>query len=402
MSRTSNWCGALSALLLLWVTQSVSAEESGVALARLLDGGAVIEDAGGRVEVRVDLSQSVPWRVHTLDGPPRLVVDFSELAWDVAPDVRSGSVVDVNVGPYRPGWSRMVVVLREPLAVDAAEMRVASDGTAVLEMRLVPTTAEDFRDAAGNEPDDVRAPLAVPSATSGRVRVALDAGHGGIDPGAEDDDLREADLMLAFARTLKEVLLRSGRFEVVMTREEDVFVPLETRMTLARAAGADVFLSLHADALAEDAGEASGMTVYTLADDVTDQAALRLAERHAQNDILAGVDLAGAEDEIAFVLLDLARHETMPRSEALAKRLVAGFQSLELAVNSNPHRYGGFSVLKAAEMPSVLVELGFLSSKDDRARLVSEDWAARASEAMRNGLLQWADEDFLMRQGFRQ
>lgn len=186
-----------------------------------------------------------------------------------------------------------------------------------------------------------------------------------------------------------------------MTRDDDVFVPLAERMTLARAAGADVFLSLHADSLAEDDGVASGMTVYTLAETVTDAAALRLAERHAQNDILAGVDLAGVEDEISVVLMDLARRETMPRSDALAARIVAGFRSHELVVNSNPHRSGGFTVLKAAEVPSVLIELGFLSSKRDRALLMSDAWSNSAAEAVRDALMQWADEDYLMRQGLR-
>ena len=182
-----------------------------------------------------------------------------------------------------------------------------------------------------------------------------------------------------------------------MTREDDVFVPLSERMTLTRAAGADVFLSLHADSLDEEDGVASGMTVYTLAENVTDAAALRLAERHAQNDILAGV-----EDEISVVLMDLARRQTAPRAEALANMIVAGFRSHELAVNSNPHRSGAFTVLKAAEVPSVLIELGFLSSEKDRALLMSEAWSRRAAEAVRDALLQWADEDYLMRQGLRQ
>lgn len=401
MSKYPFFYSAVCALILVFLSHSALAEAPGAGLARLAGGGAAISDSGGRVELNVEMSQPVPWRVHTLDGPPRLIVDFAELVWDAALEVDSGSVLEVNTGAYRPGWSRLVVVLREPLAVDSAEMRVADDGSALLTMQLIPTTADDFRDNAGIDPVEVPPVVAAPPPASGRLRVALDPGHGGIDPGAEDGDLREAELMLAFARKLKEVLLRTGRFEVVMTREADVFVPLEARMTLARAAGVGVFLSLHADSLAEDDGVASGMTVYTLTDNLTDAVALRLAERHAQNDILAGVDLAGTEDEIAFVLLDLARRETMPRSEALAETIVSGFRSYELALNSNPHRRGSFTVLKAAEVPSVLVELGFLSSDRDRERLMSEEWSARASEAVRDALLQWADEDFLMRQGFR-
>ncbi len=401
MSRQNFFRRALSASIFMCLAHLTWAETPGAGLARLAGEGAVISDTGGRVEMRVEMSQPVPWRVHTLDGPPRLIVDFSELIWDADPVIQTGSVVQVNSGAYRPGWSRAVVVLREPLAVDAAEMQVMADGSAVMSLQLLPTTAEAFREAAGIDPVEISRVIVAPPPPSGVLRVVLDPGHGGIDPGAEDGDLHEADLMLAFARELKEVLLRTGRFEVAMTRDDDVFVPLAERMTLARAAGADVFLSLHADSLAEDDGVASGMTVYTLAETVTDAAALRLAERHAQNDILAGVDLAGVEDEISVVLMDLARRETMPRSDALAARIVAGFRSHELVVNSNPHRSGGFTVLKAAEVPSVLIELGFLSSKRDRALLMSDAWSNSAAEAVRDALMQWADEDYLMRQGLR-
>ena len=402
MSRQYTWVHALGALIFMCLSHVASAETPGAALARLVGEGALISDTGGRVEMRVEMSQPVPWHVHTLDGPARLIVDFAELVWDADPDVQSGSVMAVNSGPYRPGWSRVVVVLREPLTVDAAEMQVMPDGSAVLALQLLPTTAEAFREEAGLDPVERPPVNPAPPPAPGVLRVALDPGHGGIDPGAEDGDLHEADLMLAYARELKEALLRTGRFEVVMTREDDVFVPLSERMTLTRAAGADVFLSLHADSLDEEDGVASGMTVYTLAENVTDAAALRLAERHAQNDILAGVELAGVEDEISVVLMDLARRETAPRAEALADMIVAGFRSHELAVNSNPHRSGAFTVLKAAEVPSVLIELGFLSSEKDRALLMSEAWSKRAAEAVRDALLQWADEDYLMRQGLRQ
>ncbi len=315
--------GAVLAFFVL--SSAVLSAESGHVLVRLGPEGAAFSDNGGRVEFAIDLTGSVPWRTFTLSDPARLVIDFSEVEWDDVPRNASAGIAEVNVGRYRPGWSRLVAVLREPFVIDSAEMLVGDEGRARLNLVLMPTTAEDFRTAAG-APGEA-APLEVPILRNetGRIRVALDAGHGGIDPGAEADGLREADLMLSFARRLKETLLRNGRFDVIMTREEDVFVPLERRLTLARASGADIFLSLHADALEDDAGTTSGMTVYTLSDGVTDGAALQLAERHARNDILSGVDLSAAEDEIAIVLMDLARHETTPRAEALAVALVDRF-----------------------------------------------------------------------------
>ncbi len=381
----------------------MAADLSG-SVAHLGDDGARIQDKGGAVLFTVDLSKPIPWKVHTLGQPARLIVDFAQLEWSKPPIIASNTIGEVRTGIYRPGWSRFVAILREPLNIDTAEMATQEDGTAVLSIVLRPTTAENFRatvGAAATEIDDSgRTSPPLPS-DDGRLRIVLDPGHGGIDPGAEADGLVEADLMLSFARDLKETLLRTERFDVVLTRNEDVFVPLEERLTIARTAGADVFLSLHADALEADAGPASGMTVYTLSDEVTDRAALRLAERHAQNDILAGVDLSGTEDEVAFILLDIARRDTTPRSEALAGFVVSSVLSAGLPANSRPHRYGGFSVLKSAEVPSALIELGFLSSVDDRIRLSSDEWRIEASLALRDALLRWWDEDKLRSQSLK-
>jgi len=225
--------------------------------------------------------------------------------------------------------------------------------------------------------------------------VVLDPGHGGIDPGAEKDGQTEARLMLTFARELKEALLRDGRFKVVMTRDDDVFVPLETRMTIARAAGADVFLSLHADALAE--GEAQGATVYTLADEASDAAAQALAERHDRDDLLAGLDLSAQDDLVVTVLMDMARTETQPRVDRLAAALVGAIKGAELRMHRHPHQEGGFSVLKSPDIPSALVEVGFLSSARDLKRLTDPDWRARMVTALVAGLGAWAEEDAAIR-----
>jgi N-acetylmuramoyl-L-alanine amidase len=220
--------------------------------------------------------------------------------------------------------------------------------------------------------------------------VVLDPGHGGVDPGAERDGVREADLMLTFARELKEVLRRAG-MQVVMTRDADVFVPLETRITVARAAQADLLLSLHADALAE--GRATGATVYTLSETASDTASAKLAERHDRADLLAGVDLTRHDDVIADVLMDLARLESTPRSDHLADAVVEGLRQSVGGLHKRPRLSAGFSVLKSPDIPSVLVELGFLSSDRDRARLTDPDWRRRAAEGIRDALQAWAVED---------
>ncbi len=220
--------------------------------------------------------------------------------------------------------------------------------------------------------------------------VVLDPGHGGIDPGAEYDGAVEGDLMLTFARELQEVLLRAGNFKVVLTREGDVFVPLEARVSLARNVGADVFLSLHADALVE--GCASGATIYTQSDRASDIASRKLAERHDRADLLAGVDLSDQDDVIATILMELARTETAPRTDKLANALVSGLAQA-VGVHKRPRLSAGFSVLKAPDIPSVLIELGFLSSPRDLQRLRDPEWRKRAAKGVRVALQAWAAAD---------
>jgi N-acetylmuramoyl-L-alanine amidase len=275
-------------------------------------------------------------------------------------------------------------------------MQTPSDA-AVIVVTLAPTDPESFATSAAQPdlpewavPDATEIPPPLPRG-SGPVTVVLDPGHGGIDPGAERDGQTEAALMLTFARELKEVLVRDGRFAVVMTRDDDVFVPLEARTSIAREADADIFLSLHADALAE--GEATGATLYTLDETATDAASAALAERHDRDDLLAGIDLSDQDDVVAEVLMDMARTETMPRTDRLAAAIVRAIKAAEIRMHRNPRQTGGFSVLKSPDIPSVLLELGFLSSARDFSRLVDPDWRARMAEAIRVALVDWAREE---------
>lgn len=366
-----------------------------------LEGGEV-QDLRKTTVLRLPLGQPVPYRMFTLDAPMRLVIDFSEVDWvgfDTDAFDKSERIEALRVGGFRPGWSRMVLDLAAPLRVSEAVMR-RSDKGGELQVVLEQTDAEDFRANAG-VPDALRLTQA---ADPGTVEVAdpaavardalftvvLDPGHGGIDPGAEYDGIREADAMLGFARELKDVLLRAGGFEVILTRNDDNFVPLETRITIARHAQADVFLSLHADAISE--GHAEGATIYTLADRASDAASQKIAERHDRADILSGVDLTGHDDVIAGVLQDLARTETTPRTESLAQNLVTHL-SANVTMHKRPRLEAGFSVLKAADIPSVLIEVGFLSSAKDRERLSDSAWRTKVAWAIRDALLDWRAQD---------
>jgi N-acetylmuramoyl-L-alanine amidase len=307
----------------------------------------------------------------------------------------SARIADLRAGSFRPGWSRLVMELRAPLSVLSAEME--TDAAATVRLTLAPTTPADFaRQAALPEPPEWALPeaAALPTPTprgEGPLTVVLDPGHGGIDPGAERDGYTEADLMLTFARELKELLVRDGGFRVVMTREEDSFVPLEARISVAHAAGADVFLSLHADALAE--GEAVGATIYTLSEDASDEAARALAERHDRDDLLSGIDLTEQDDVVATVLMDMARTETQPRIDRLALALRQSISGAGLKMHRHPIQQAGFSVLKSPDVPSLLIELGFLSSASDLKRLIDPEWRASMAAAIRDALRVWAAED---------
>lgn len=372
------------------------------ALARFDPANSAILSEEAGVAVTLSIGQPVPWRVRLLDAPPRLVLDAREVDWAGLDGIArmAPQVLSVRAGVFRPGWSRLVLELSGPLLVTRAAMETGESG-AVIRLRLDPAAASDFAAAAGfPEPPEWTLPKAAglpaaPERAPGQLVVVLDPGHGGLDPGAERDGVSEAGLMLSFARELKEVLLRDGRFEVVLTRDEDVFVPLETRISIARAAGADLFLSLHADALAE--GEAQGATIYTLADEASDEAAAALAERHERDDLLAGIDLSAQDDTVATVLIDMARTETAPRTDRLARALEGAIKAAEIRMHRHPRQEAGFSVLKSPDIPSALLEVGFMSSSRDLKRLSDPDWRAKMAEALRRGLIGWADEDATIR-----
>lgn len=369
-------------------------------LARLEAEGSGISDTWRGVEMTLKLSQGVPYRVFTLDDPKRLVLDFREVDWnDTDPEAldQSERVTGVRVGGFRPGWSRMVVDLDAAYALDGIDLSLSNTGEgAILSLGLVPSDDDSFARTAG-QPDmpgwDL--PEAEPQAKvrvqDGPLRIMLDPGHGGIDPGADQGDVLEKDLMLLFAIELRDLLIRSADVEVLMTRYTDDFVSLERRVAIAHQEGADLFLSLHADALSE--GRAHGATVYTLSETASDKASATLAERHDRADILSGVDLSGQDDVVADILIDLARMETQPRADRLAEALRLGIKQRGLKLNTRARRTAGFSVLKSPDIPSVLLELGFLSSKEDRSNLKNPEWRAAMAAAIRDAILAWQRAD---------
>lgn len=392
---------------------------TGLVVALCLAGAAFAQDFTGRARILPDetlargtdsgvsmtlaMTQGVPYRVFTLDEPARLIADFREVDWtglEADHLTRANGINEARFGQYRPGWTRMILDLDGPLALASSDMRIDTEtGQAKLNLILKRTTAEDFaaRSVAPADPDwgtplvaNVD-PARERQSGNGKLVVVIDPGHGGVDPGAQRGGYDEKDLMLQFAMELRDTLVRTGEVEVFLTREADDFVPLETRVTIAHEARADLFLSLHADAL--DGGGARGATIYTLAEEASDKASQKLAERHNRADLLAGVDLTGQDDVVAHVLMDLARTDTMPRAKRAADQLLEALKENGNPLHSRPLRGAGFSVLKAADIPSILLEVGFLSSDRDRANITNPEWRAQTATAITSAILEWAIAD---------
>ena len=353
----------------------------------------------GETTLSIGLSRPMPFRVYTLDAPARLVIDVENTEWmdNAAHELAVGSdaISAMRFGRIRPGWSRMVADLEHPALPHDVSMSSQKDGTATLTLTLAKAEPEVFQETSGAPKTALwpqsKKPRAQSPGADGRFVVVLDPGHGGIDPGAERQGVTEKALMLAFARELRAALLASGDLDVVMTRHEDVFVSLQARVAAAHHAGADLFLSLHADALTQ--GGAQGATVYTLSKEASDAASAQLAARHNRADVLAGIDLTGSDDQVTGVLLDLARQETAPRAQAFAHTLVKSLDAAGGPVNRRALRSAGFTVLKSADIPSVLLEVGFLSSPRDLTNLTDSAWRKGIAEAIVVAVDEWRTQD---------
>lgn len=380
---------------------TLGSAQSFSALARLDAEESRITKRGGAFQIELALSQGVPYRVYTLTDPARLVLDFREVDFSNARPsqlLASKSPDALRFGVVRPGWSRLVLDLPNAQVIENAGLKVDENtGTARLSVVMNPSSADVFKQQSGAPesrewdrlvPQDFDSSAVKPK---GLMTIVLDPGHGGIDPGAVGDGITEAELMLVLAQEVRDALLRSGDFDVQLTRYKDEFVSLERRVQFARAAGADMFVSFHADALAS--GKANGAAVYTLSRDASDAASAALAERHNRADLLAGVDLSGQDDEVASILMDLARLENTPRSEALARGIILGINTEVGHTYKRPIQSAGFSVLKAADIPSVLIEVGFLSSKDDLGKLTDPLWRKKMVIGIHNGIHAWLIND---------
>ena len=380
--------------LLVCAMPALSQELS--ALSRVDTENSVIKDRlFGGARARLALSQPVPFILNAENEPNRIFVDFQGLTWssaDAEQIEESELVTNVAFGLIRPGWTRLVLELSEPLRAEEAEMAVNSaDGSAIFNLRLRSVSQEEFDLDIREAPQENATTALAAVDPKGPLRVILDPGHGGVDPGAVVQKTQEKDLMLMFARELQAHLNKTALYEVKLTRDMDEFVSLSGRIGRARDVEADVFISLHADALAE--GVASGITVYTLSERASDDAAAQLAREMDRTDLLHGLDLTDQDDQIASILYDLARRDTQVRSEALADHVVTEMGRSLLKSRMRPRLSAAFTVLKAPDMPSILVEIGFITNPRDLANLQNPNWRKQVIVGFEAALKTWEIED---------
>lgn len=331
------------------------------------------------------LSAPVEPKVRLLERPDRIVIDLPEVNFQIPPDLGRkgrGLVKSFRSGLMAPGRSRVVIELASPALPSFVASEAVMGGAATqLAIELRKTDRESFAKAAVPEiREDTVAPR-VAGPVDGRPVIVLDPGHGGIDTGAIGvGQTVEKDVVFAFTRQLRDKLEAGGRFRVVMTRDSDVFVSLRDRVKIAQAHNASLFVSIHADTLVVSP-EVRGMTVYTSADRASDAESARLAEAENKADSVAGLDPNEDPEEVAGILSDLTRRETRTYSHLFARTLVGQITAAS-RLNKNPQRSAGFWVLRAPDVPSVLVELGYLSSKSDVQLLTQAEWRDKAAESI--------------------
>jgi N-acetylmuramoyl-L-alanine amidase len=396
----------LSALFWTVATGAATAQER----------GAVAKDAriGGdltRTRFVADLSDTVEFRAFTLSNPYRVIVDLPEVRFQMpsgAGDQGRGLVSAFRYGLFAPGKSRIVIDVVEPVLIDKAFVRAAEGNQpARLVIDLVKTTPEDFEKQSAKqtmmrsmmpqgfqtstETSDSPVPPSPPKAKGDKPVIVLDPGHGGVDPGTiSAGGHYEKHVVFDFCVALKKKLEATGRFKVLMTRDTDIFIPLDARVAYASKEQASLLISIHADAIdpknplvnAKMIDTTRGASVYTLSEDASDALAQIIAARENRSDVLAGVELPGdGGDELASILIDLMHRETKTLSIGFAKSLLGGLRG-RTELTASPHRFANFKVLKGQDVPSVLIELGYLSNREDERALTSEEWRSKVADAM--------------------
>jgi N-acetylmuramoyl-L-alanine amidase len=339
----------------------------------------------------VDLSEKIDMRAFTLANPYRVVVDLPQVTFQFPPrtgETGRGLIKAFRYGLVMQGGSRMVIDLARPARIDKAfVLDAANDQPARLVLDLAASDRDAFMRAIALEnrvPERTsrKAERNDKPAADPRPLIVIDPGHGGIDNGTRaSSGEMEKTIVLEFSLMLRDKIEKTGKYRVAMTRTDDTFVALGDRVDLARSRQAALFISIHADALARGEGDAQGATIYTLSERASDAAAARFAEAENRADVIAGLDLSSEPSDVAGILIDLAKRETKTFSLQFARAMVGELKNTA-RLHQNPLKSARFVVLRAPDVPSVLVELGYVSNKADLKSLISAEWRGRSADAI--------------------
>ncbi|MGO4437473.1 N-acetylmuramoyl-L-alanine amidase [Rhizobium sp. RAF56] len=362
----------------------------------ILAFGARIAGDDARTRIVIDLDRTPQFSVHYLANPTRVVVDLPATAFGFpAKDLEArGLFSDIRYGTMDEDSARIVLTATKPVKLVLAEVQPDEGGKGqrlVLDAEMAPASeyAELVKQQRWTAEDtDNNVGPVVPLEKNSNFLIAVDAGHGGIDTGAvaSDGSTPEKDITLAFAKALADRLNREPGIKAFLTRDKDEYLSLSQRVTVARQNQASLFISLHADTLKQK--DIRGSTVYTISDRASDKLAADLADRENNSDKIAGAETQAAPAAVTDILMDLTRRETQAFSISLAQDVLNSFNG-QISMINNPHRHAGFQVLRAPDVPSILLELGFLSNKEDEKLLLDEKWREKMVDRLTEAVRQY-------------
>ncbi|WP_432444356.1 N-acetylmuramoyl-L-alanine amidase [Rhizobium lusitanum] len=364
----------------------------------LLAYGARIAGDDARTRIVIDMDREPAFTVHYLDNPVRIVVDLPATAFGFpATDLKpTGLFKDIRFGAMDADSARIVLTAKKPVKLVVAKVQADESGKGqrlVLDAEMLP--AEQFADLVKKQSwtgedtaKDVGPVEPTQKADPNTFLVAVDAGHGGIDAGATGSDgvTQEKDITLAFAKLFADKLNAQPGIKAFLTRDKDQYLSLSERVTIARQNHASLFISLHADTLKQK--DIRGATVYTISDKASDRLAGEVADRENNSDRIAGAEAQTQPAAVTDILMDLTRRETQAFSISLAQDVLSSFNG-QISMINNPHRHAGFQVLQAPDVPSILLELGFLSNKEDEKLLLDADWRQKVADRLTEAVKQY-------------
>lgn len=336
----------------------------------------------------LDLSEKVEFEVFTLGNPYRVVIDFPEMDWRIQPNaLRAGKglIEGFRFGLFTSGTSRVVLDVKKPLVVRKAFLlNPAGQHGYRFVLDIESVSAQAFKKSPGKavrpKPKKIALPIALPPKNGKKPLIVLDPGHGGVDPGAHSrSGLLEKKVTLSVAKKLKKQLEATGRYRVMLTRNRDIFLPLRRRVAISRAAGAALFISLHADS--HPNAKTRGASVYTLSEKASDKEAAALAVKENKVDIIAGIDFTDTDPVLRNILIDIAQRDSLNSSLNFANLVVREVGKVTRLVR-NTRRSAGFAVLKAPDVPSILVEMGYLSNRSEAKLLQSDNHRTQLAGAI--------------------